>query len=164
MSSRPVADVDDGPVRLDRGRFSIIGGRDEECASEEAVPGLLGDHAHVQTIGLVGAGAAAKLEDILTLLEVFDGAAEQFVEVIGGDAAVDFAPPDRVMDARGVFEKLVIRAAAGAVAGQAVERAIGGERSFAASDRFFDELGGRKIEMDLDAGKLTREGRKRWHD
>ena len=82
-----------------------------------------------------GIGAGERVDDVeVAAAEVLDGLLAQPVEVRLRDLGVDVPPPDPVLGAGLADDELVLRRAAGVLAGVHVERAALGNPPLAALD------------------------------
>jgi hypothetical protein len=136
--------VDDRVCRLERVKFGHAG-TDEHSAVEQRVPCQLGDHAHVDAIGRIGAGVEV-FDEILAALHVGQHVLIQLLEVLGRHRRIVF-PPDRVLDRGFVHRELVLGRAAGEFAGFHQQRAAVPQSTFAAAQRGLDQRGLQKIVM-----------------
>ena len=114
----------------------------EQVAGEDARPGGLGVDAQAAAMGRMGADEAVLGVD-RAIGEVRHQPGPQPVVVLEGDRAVDLAPPDLRRGARLLDDELVLRRAAGVLAGPDDERALGGDQALAGADRVLVQLGGR---------------------
>ena len=130
--------VDDGPVLLPGCQVLRLG-VDEQRLGEERVPRLLGEHAHLAAVGRIGAREAVEAEQVAALTQVVHGQRFQGVEVRGADGLIHLAPVDVAVDAGGVFQELVVGAAASAVAGVAGDGTIARQHAFTTSQREFNQ-------------------------
>ena len=134
--------VDDGVFRLERFEFGHVGA-DEHGAVEQRVPGQLGDHAHVDAIGRIGAGVEV-FDEVFAALHVSQHVLIELFEVLGRHRRVVF-PPDRVLDRGFVHRELVLGRAAGEFAGFHQQRAAVAQRTFVAAQRGLDQRGLQEI-------------------
>jgi hypothetical protein len=82
----------------------------------------VGDHAHADPVGRIG--ARESVDDVAVLaLEMGDHLRAQSVEVVLLERLVDLAPPDPVLGTRLTDDELVLRRATGEAAGVDHERA-----------------------------------------
>ena len=85
--------IDHREARLGVAHALVLLAPDEHVPREQAVPGLLGDHADWQPVFRVGAREAI-LDEELFPFEVAHELPVELVEMRGFNRAVDLAPPD----------------------------------------------------------------------
>ena len=125
--------VQDERLRLEVAQL-LLGRVDEHRLREERVVRVVGDDADGDPVLRVGAGE--RVDDVeVALAEVRGDLLAQPVELLLGDLGVDVAPPDPVLRARLADDELVLRRAAGVLAGVDRERAALGQPSLAALER-----------------------------
>src|SRR5262249_1848532 len=139
----------------------LLGRRaDEHVAREQAVPGLLGDDAHGQTIVRIGAGKEILDEDVAAA-QVRGDPHLQPVEDVPGDRTVDITPPDVVGGGRILDDEAIERRTTGARAGEGNERAVARQPRLAALEHLLIEGGYGEVPVslprvqDLCRGSLT---------
>ena len=123
---------------------------DEERLREERVPGALGDHAHRDAMGRIGAGERVDHVDV-SLAQARRDLLAELLEVLLGDLRVDVAPPDPILRAGLANDELVLRRAPRVLAGVDDERAALGEPRVASRQRVLVELRGRRMPVDVPA-------------
>ena len=144
--------AEDGVVRFAVGGELFRGRADEELVDEEVLRGKLVDDAELLGVRGVGAGKAVEDED-LTALQISAELALDGVKALLGDGTVDLAPRDVVVDGGGVDDELVVRRAAGVLAGGDDERAGVAQLALAAAQGSFGELCGAEVAVDRLGGK-----------
>ena len=125
--------VDDGEVGLERLDLVQLGPA-QHVVDEQGVPCQLGDDAHIQAMGRIGA-AEQVVDEILAALHVFEHIRMQAVESVGRHRFVVF-PPDGIFDRRLANDEFVVGRAAGVLAGGHEERAAVTDFAFAACNGF----------------------------
>ena len=121
--------VQDERLRLEDAQL-VLGRVDEHRPREERVVGVVRDDADGDPLLRVGAGE--RVDDVeVAVAEVRDDLLAQPLEVLLRDLRVDVAPPDPVLGARLADDELVLRRAAGVLAGVDGERAAFGEPALA---------------------------------
>ena len=144
--------AEDGVVRLAVGGKLFRGRADEKLMDEEILRSKLVDDAEL--LGMCGIGACEAVEnEDLTALQVSAELALDGVEFLLGDGAVDLAPGDVVMDGGGVNDELVVRRAAGVLAGGDDERAGVAQLALAAAQGSFGELCGTEVAVNRFGGE-----------
>ena len=138
--------VDDGEISEELVKLLSLGAA-QHVADEEAVPGQLGHHAHLDRMRRVRA-ADEVLNVVVLALHVLEHVGMQRVEALGRHGAVVF-PPDLVFDRGGLDHVLVLRRAAGELARGHVEGAALAQRALAAFQRGLDQRGLHKIVIDI---------------
>ena len=118
-----------------------LGGRraDEHVAGEQAVPGLLGDHAHLQPVRRVGAGIEVLREQLAAVRHAPapGGAGRRSARASSGWLAAPQSISSCELGVRD--EELVLGRAAGEAAGGRDQRAVGAEAGLLAAQRFGDQ-------------------------
>ena len=129
--------VDDGELGLVN--LELAGPRrDQQVLGEQAMPGLLGDDAHGQAKGRVGA-AEAILDEQLLALEMGHHARAQGGELLRLERLVDRAPPDVPGAGRFLDDELVVGRAARVLARLDDQRPVRRDPPLAPADRLFVE-------------------------
>ena len=109
--------------------------------------GMVRDDADGDPLLRVGAGEG--VDDVeVAVADVRDDLLAQPLEMLLRDLRVDLAPPDPVLGARLADEELVLRRAAGVLAGVDGERAALGEPAVARAQRMRVELRGGRVPVD----------------
>ena len=122
-------------------------GAAQQVPDEQAVPGQLGDHAHVDR--QFGIGASHEVLHVVgAALHVFQHVGMERVEPFGRHGGVVF-PPDAVLDGCGAHHVLVLGRAAGELAGGHQEGAAIAQRAFTVLERRFDQRWLHKIVKDI---------------
>ncbi len=124
-------------------RYSSSDSReDEHVPHEEAVPRLLRDDPDRDAVGGVGAGVDV-LDEEVAPLQVALEAVEEVVELLGGVGAVVLTPPDVPFGRGFLHDGLVVRGAAGVLAGVGDDGAARDDARLAAEgDLLVEGLGG----------------------
>jgi hypothetical protein len=135
-----VGALEDGEAGLEAGQRLAVQLTQEHVAHEHVVPGVLGDHAHVQAVLGVGPRVAVLHEDVPSL-QVGLQTDLQLLEVLGIDRAVVLAPPDLGLARRLADDELVVGGAAGVYAGPDDQRAEMSEPGLPTADRLLGESG-----------------------
>ena len=128
--------IDDGHVRHEARELRALR-TDQELADEQRVPGVFGVDADLDAILRIGA-AVEVLRVQRLALRMREEVGEHVVEVLLALLAVA-VPPDRVLGERIDLGVLVLRRAAGVVAGLGAERAAGDDGRLAVADRVLVE-------------------------
>ncbi len=116
--------VDDGEFGHEAGELLELGA-DQQLADEQRVPGVFGEDADLDAVGVIGAAIEVLREQLLAFA-VVDEVGQERVEVLARHLAIAVPPhrvPGEVVDDR----VLVLRAAAGVMAGLRAERAAGND-------------------------------------
>ena len=138
--------VQDERLRLELAQL-LLARVDEHRPGEERVVRMVRDDTDGDPMPRIG--ARERVDDIeVAAAEVRDGLLAQPIEVLLGDLGVDVAPPDPVLRARLADDELVLRRAAGVLAGVHIERATLGDPPLSALDRVVVEERGRRVPMD----------------
>jgi hypothetical protein len=144
LERRHVDDGELGPVRPSRLRVEL---RQEHVAREEIVPGELVDHSNREAV--LGIGAGPRVEDVeLAFLHVSHHVAMEEIELLRLDRTVDRAPVHVALAGRVADDELVVRGAARVLTGAGDERALRGELSFSAPQRFLVQPGRAQVPVD----------------
>ena len=122
----------------------LVPGADEHVPGEEALPGLGGDDPDGESVLGVGAGVAV-LDEQVAALEVGGHPPAQAGVPLGGEGVVVATPPDVGVGVRFADHVLVVRGAAGELAGAHHDGAAVGQRGFAAEDRLLGERRGGQV-------------------
>ena len=138
--------VQDERLRLELAQL-LLARVDEHRPGEERVVRMVRDDADGDPMPGVGAGEGVHDVEVAAA-EVRDGLLSQPVEMLLGDLGVDVAPPDPVLRARLADDELVLRGAAGVLAGVHIERPALGDPPFAALDCMVVEERRRRVPMD----------------
>ena len=152
MGAVPLRDAlesgsDDDRVVRSEGLQLLGVGPAQKVADEHALGGQLVDDAERFGIFGVGSGKTVKQED-LPLLQIGDDLFVQCVKPFLRDGAVHFAPGDLIVHSGGVYDELVVRAAAGVFAGFDHQRAGIAEGSFPAAQSVLCQLCRGEIPID----------------
>ena len=138
--------VQDERLRLELAQL-LLARVDEHRPGEERVVRMVRDDADGDP--MLGVGAGERVHDVeVAAAEVRDGLLAQPVEMLLGDLGVDVPPPDPVLRARLADDELVLRGAAGVLAGVHVERAALGDPPLSALDCVVVEERRRRVPMD----------------
>ena len=129
---------------------------------EQRVPGLLRDDPDRQAVSRIRSGEAVE-DELIPAAQMVPHLRVEPVERRLVRRDVELAPPDLVVDARGVDDEAVARRAPGPVSGPDAQRAVRGESALAARDRLLDETGRRQVPVDLARRGDSRWGRLRRH-
>ena len=116
----------------------------EHVAGEQAVPGGLGNHAHLAAVVGVRADVAVLDEDVAAL-QVGEQAAVHEVEVVLLEVVVDLAPPDLVLAGGLADDEAVLRGASGVVAGSDHQRTEMSDGPLEAANRLLVESRRREV-------------------
>ncbi len=137
-------------------------GPDQKIADEQRMPGIFGDDPHRQVLRTVGAADEVLHEQVATG-GMGDEVGMERLECLRLHRAV-VVPPD--VRRRGVVadDELVLRRAAGVLAGVGDERAAGAQSSLAAQNRFAIKLGSPGDYSRPSRRWSGRSGRSRRHD
>src|SRR5581483_2606793 len=119
---------------------------DEEVAREEAVPGELGDDTDRQPVARIGPDVAVQREDVLAA-QILPDSSEERVEARRVDLLV-VGPVDVRLAARLPHEELVLRRAAGVLAGVGAELPVRAEDRLTAAQSLLVELGDALVAID----------------
>ena len=134
----------DAEVRL-AGARNFAGERtSEHLLNKERLAGTLTGDEQAARVVAVGAGHAARDEDI-ALVEIVDDAGLNGLVALDGQRAVDGAPGDLVVHVGRVDDKAVIGRTAGALPRLDHKRAVRGHAALFAPDGILDELGRRQV-------------------
>ncbi len=131
--------VDDGEFGLEPGEV-LRRRADQEGADELAVPGELVDHAHAHPVLLLRAAVEVLHEQGLARRQRGEEVGLERGEMLGRHAGV-VVPPDRRFRLGVADDELVLRRAAGMLAGLDHQRAVLGEQALAAAHGMLDQLG-----------------------
>ena len=143
--------VDDGEFGDEFGELVALGA-DQQLPDEQRVPGVFGEHAGLDPVFRIGAAVEILREQFLAFgvrLEI----GEQIVEILLRHFAVA-VPPHRILGERIDDGVLVLRRAAGVVAGLGAERAAFDQRGFAGRDRMLVER--RFGQIPVDRGEVLK--------
>ena len=121
---------------------------DEHRPREERVVGVVRDDADRDPLLRVGAGERVDDVEVVAAADVRGHLLAQPLEVLLRDLGVDVAPPDPLLRAGLPDDELVLRRAAGVLAGVDGERAALGEPGLAARERVRVELRRRRVPVD----------------
>ena len=138
--------------RVNDGEFGLVGFelagscRDQQVLREQAVPGLLRNHAHGQAKDRVGA-AEAILDEQLPALEMGQHARAQGVEFFRVERPVDRTPPDIPGAGRFLDDELVVGRASRMLARFDDQRPVRRDAPLAPADGFLVEQRHRIIPM-----------------
>ena len=133
-------DVDDGVVGHEVREFRFVRRAQEHVADEQAVPGPLADHPHVQAAGRIGARETVEDEQV-PIRGRGQHLAVEAVEVFRRERLVHRTPVHQVGRRRAAHDEAVVRRPPRVLAGRRDERPSGGNRGLAAANRFFVEPG-----------------------
>ena len=139
--------VQDERLRLEVAQL-LLGRVDEHRPREECVVGVARDDAHGDPLLRVGAGERVDDVEVVAAADVRGHLLAQPLEVLLRDLGVDVAPPDPLFGARLLDDELVLRRAAGVLAGVDGERPALGEPALTAGQRVGVELRGRRVPVD----------------
>ena len=118
--------------------------------AKSACQGLSLKHADGDAVG--GVRSRERVDDVdVALAQPRGDLVAQPLEALLGDLGVDVAPPDSRLGARLADDELVLRRAAGVLAGVDDERTALGEARVAARERVLVELRGRRMPEDVPA-------------
>ena len=118
----------------------------QEVADEQRVPGQLGDHAHVEPVGGVGAGVKV-LHEGLAALQMRDHVGAESGEGLRLHRGV-VGPPDMALGAGRADDELVLGRAAGMRAGLDQHGAAAAERALPPAERMGHEVGLHEVVVD----------------
>ena len=130
--------VDDGEFGNERGERGALR-PDQQLADEQRVPSELGEDAHLDAVFRIGAAIEVLREQLLALGVLLD-VGQQRVEVLLRHLAVA-VPPHRILGERVDDGVLVLRRAAGVMAGLGAQRAAGDHLGLSRRDGMLIELG-----------------------
>ena len=122
----------------------LLGGADEKLVDEEILAGQLVYDAEALGVLRVRAGEAVEYEQLL-ILEISKDLGLDGVELRLLDGNVYLAPCDLIVHGGGIDDELVVRAAAGVLAGLDNESARVGKRTLAAAESGLNKLCGSEI-------------------
>jgi hypothetical protein len=115
---------------------------------EQVLAGFFIDDAEIHPVIGIRPGIAIEYEQ-LAVLQVGGDAAVNGIELSGINRLVFLVPVDQVVNGRVVCHELVIGGAPGVFAGEYAQRAIVGQRAFAARQRLFHQGRNGQVAMDL---------------
>ncbi len=145
--------VDDRIFRQEGFQLGQFGAH-QQGADEQAVPGELGNDAHVDAVRRLRAAEQILHEQVLLGRHVRQEIGLQRCERLFGHRAVDVAPVNGIFGLGVTDDELVLGRAAGVLAGLDHQRPVLGEQPLAAADGFLDQRprpqvpvqGGRSVE------------------
>ncbi len=146
LEARKVDDRELGRERRKLGRIRAA----QHVANEQRVPGELGEHARREAVTAIGAGEQV-LDVQFLVLGVGGEVGEQVVELLAAHA-LRVVPPDRALGLGVADDELVVRRAAGVLAGLGHERAGRCQLALALADGGFDEHGLQQVVPDVRGG------------
>src|SRR5438874_2091988 len=120
---------------------------DEEVATKQVVPGVLGDDPDRQPILRVGSGKRVEHVELLTLQRIEEIAVQHIPSGLV-HRLVDLAPGDLRLARRFAYDKFVIRRATGVLPCEAREWAVCRQDAFLAPDSILIQDGVRQIPSD----------------
>ena len=125
----------------------------QQGADEQVVPGKLVDHPDAHA--MLGLRPAVEVgdEQLVLVGERQQEIVVEPVERVRVHRLVAVVPPDHVLGQRVLDGELVLRAAAGVLAGADDQRPVLGEQALAAAHGMLDQRRGRQIPEDFGAGR-----------
>jgi len=136
--------MDNRPIRLELCESIGIELPDEHVASEQAVPRMFGDNAHLDAVAGIRS-CVAVLDKHFTTLEIGAEAKPDQVEVTRLERFVDRAPPDVVLRGGLLDHELVVRRATRVSPGAHDERSEVTDLAFPPLHGLFVESGSRQV-------------------